>query len=1063
MAVPLPGEHPSPWRQIFEEVRRSVGNTRDDNGVLGSINWLRQQMEVRGANPNVVRNIIYRDKGKLADKRVLFDILNQLWTARGNPPLHAPELEVLLSPSGSAEQEVFQLLGREKRRAFRAFISGVRSGPTPKLLVSGRPGSGKTLLTDYIQQELEMTPEVAGTLVRLEFNSNDLATSLTRLASELDVSRDIVESKLVRVGTSGAYAVQADAQADVARVILESVRQTRLPLVLLLHVSQSIGSQDSLGMAPLRLNTPEVPRVSASEWLWLSLFEPLAQLPNVSILVSMTDVPALALRQLGSFKGPVKLSPPTASEARRFVKARLPLLSPSQQDDIVQRAGRSFEELRTLTLLAEIRESSGHGISPDVADSSADTARSIGQLAQLADTSGDPRLRDFLSALAVLSQPEFPTFRADDLSKLRDQRYDTLSNLELAFLDAAPGSEQTYRCFSRQLARALRQQLQAAATDHYRALNHLAAKGYHLEARQLPTSEAAARYLHHLFEARDWQAIDGWLKHYSIQQSLVQRIWQAAQNELRERDPASFEHIAQLVAAQYVRLGSYDHQDATAALTSLAASDSPGLRDWTRLKRAEGEVLRGRFDRAEALIAGWLGSDDPLNRTELALVQASIARWRSDLERAARLVSEVRPLLEVVRQEDEDASSHLVRAKVAVWAGLIAKDQGDLEGALRDFGSVSPADDLIEARIAFQRGIVQMMLGCFDDALAALDQAVDLSRRSEALVQEQSRYLARRATLRRRRGEETAANEDFTAAKQTLTVAMPRGLERDFWLAKIDDEAALNLLAMGDYDRATFVFRNNIETFQRYGQAYAVDASYRIHRSTLYLAIAYASRGLGRPYRTPHGPRPGTTWELPDLRHAQSLFDDIIGSLGSDPDRRHHTALRRQALLAGSLFASHASAAEAWAETALAESRFPYQRAESYAYLAAIQLRQERFSEVLDSVERAGHELQEFRGTQERGDLGLSAWLQVLAIEALVRTGRLDDTAERLAFALEAPELQPFQDAVLRAFGEQMSSSPLDWQAHPRLRTLLELSTPAFGDELVRLPDALVARWHTLR
>ena len=74
--------HTSPWRQIFEQVRTAAGNRRDEHGTLGSINWLRKQMELRSANPNVVRNIIYRDKGKLEDKRALFSILNDLWQAK---------------------------------------------------------------------------------------------------------------------------------------------------------------------------------------------------------------------------------------------------------------------------------------------------------------------------------------------------------------------------------------------------------------------------------------------------------------------------------------------------------------------------------------------------------------------------------------------------------------------------------------------------------------------------------------------------------------------------------------------------------------------------------------------------------------------------------------------------------------------------------------------------------------------------------------------------------------------------------------------------------------------
>lgn len=144
----------SPWRSVFERVRREVGRRRDEHGSLGSINWLRHHMELRGANPNVVRNIIYRDKGKLPDKRTLYAILDDLWQASGQPPLDAAELASLLSPGSGHEQEVLQLLGREKRRAYRDFVQAVRSGDDPKLVVVGRPGSGKTLLCDYIQQAL---------------------------------------------------------------------------------------------------------------------------------------------------------------------------------------------------------------------------------------------------------------------------------------------------------------------------------------------------------------------------------------------------------------------------------------------------------------------------------------------------------------------------------------------------------------------------------------------------------------------------------------------------------------------------------------------------------------------------------------------------------------------------------------------------------------------------------------------------------------------------------------------------------------------------------------------
>src|SRR5690554_4233567 len=256
----------SPWRQIFEDVRSATGNQRDENGTLGSINWLRRQMELRNANPNVVRNIIYRDKGKLDDKRALFAILDDLWQSTGRSRLHAPELEALLSPAAGVESEVMQLLGREKMQAYRRFVSGVRSASAPRLLLTGKPGSGKTLLTDTIQQALEIMPECSGRILRLEFNSSDLVSSLTRMARLLGVEHSALETRLIRVGASGAFAVQADAQADVARVLFEAVRLHHEPLVILLHVSQHVAVTEDLGGVPLRLNTNDVPRVRTGEW-----------------------------------------------------------------------------------------------------------------------------------------------------------------------------------------------------------------------------------------------------------------------------------------------------------------------------------------------------------------------------------------------------------------------------------------------------------------------------------------------------------------------------------------------------------------------------------------------------------------------------------------------------------------------------------------------------------------------------------------------------------------------------------------------------------------------------
>ncbi|MEJ2288452.1 MAG: hypothetical protein P8Y02_07355 [Deinococcales bacterium] len=1053
-----PDEHVSPWRPIFEAVRKNVGHKRDANGVLGSINWLRKEMERRGANPNVVRNIIYRDKGKLADKRVLFEILGELWKTTGQPPLRAPELEVLLSPGSSAEQEVLQLLGREKRRAYRGFVGGVRSGETPHLLITGRPGSGKTLLADYIQQALEIQPRAADHIVRLEFSSSDLASALSRLALALGVPSELIEAKLLRIGSSSAFAVQADAQAEVARVIIDAARQAGGRTVFLLHVSQSMAGQDSLGLVPLRLNTPEVPRVSASEWLWLSLIEPLGRLPDVAVLASMADVPARAMQRLGAFEGPVKLTPPTAAEARRFVRARLPHLPPAQQDDIVQRAGRSFEELRTLTLLAEVRDPVG-------ATALEGNQLSIEQLSKLVEASGDARLRDFLSALATLSIPEFPTFQAETLLHLRADPTQDLNAFELAFLDQVPGDDASYRCFSRQLARALRQRLQEADPARYRWLNRAAADAYRDAAWADPTGESASRFLHHVFEARDWDTMASWLQRHSIQQSLVRRIWHAAETELS--GSPDFHGIARQVAAHYVKLGSYDHADALSAFDALSHSEDADVRAWTTLKRAEGEVLKGRFEQAEHLLEACPGTRLPLLRAEVALVRASIARWRSDLDDAARLVDEdARNELQQVT--DDDSASSLARAKVAVWAGLIAKDRGDLEGALRNFGSVVTDEDLIRARLAFQKGDVCLKLGRFDQALRELDLAVELAHRSEALVQEQTRYLARRGTLYRRMGDLGAADRDFDAARTILEFAEAEPVERDFWVARVDDEAALALLAEGAFEEATFTLTRNIERFRAYADALEVDAEYRVLRSTLYIGLAYACRGLGLPFRLPLPVVPLPETDQPDLRHARQRIGEVLAALDAKHDRELHGVLVRQAHLHASLVAASGAEALDHAEKAVAASRFEYQRAEALAAAVAARLRMDDAHGAVGALSKGEAALRAALpagGRQERGDLGLRAQYVALAGATQLQLGASGEAAERLASALEDPDLAAYHEGLLRAFGEGAERMPAGdgaWRAHPRLGELLGLGErPDVGP--ARLPDALVARWRNRR
>ncbi len=1053
----------SPWRGIFEEVRKSVGNERDGHGVLGSINWLRHNMEVRGANPNVVRNIIYRDKGRLPDKRVLFEILDELWRSRGHPPIHAPELQVLLAPGSGNDQEVLQLLGREKRRAYRSFVQGVRSGAVPKLTVVGRPGSGKTLLTDYIEQALEVPPLPADRMVRLEFSGTDLATALTRLGARLGVASETLESKLVKVGASSAFAVQADAQADVARTILDAARQYEGHQVLLLHVSQTLGGQESLGLSPLRLNTPDVPRVSAAEWLWVSLFEPIARLMSTSLLVSMTELPMRAQQRMGHFDGPIKLTPPTASEARRFVRARLPNAAPARHEEIVQRAGRSFEELRTLTLLAEIRD-------PDGDTSLAASERSMTQLSQLLDLSGDERLRGFLAAVAVLSLPDFASFPRQALAQLRAADHSEMSSLESAFLDQVPGKQDMVRCFSRQLARALRERLLETQPAQYQALHQAAAVAYRDAASADPGGEAATRYLNHMFEARDWDGMGVWMTNHATGQSLVRRLWQAATRELVEGP--RLERLAVQVAAHYVKLGTYQHPDVRDAFKVLAASGDVSLRVWTTLKRSEGLILRSQYDQAEALVRSLPEINDPVLRAEAALAASAIARWHGRFDEAAELVDG--PAVRGLRKAPAGPATDAVRVKVGLWSGLIAKGRGDLLGALRCFDEIPPADDLDAARVAFQRGDVFMRLGHYDSAMQAMEEAVDLAHRSEALFTEQTRYLTRRATLHRRRGDLAAADRDFEAARRALLsdrpndgrrIETPDQVERDFWLARIEDEAALALMAAGRFDEAALVFAENQQSFLRYQEVHGVDVSYRVLRSKLRLAIAYGCRAVGQPFKRPFAITEALNSHGPDLQQARRLIQDVVHTLETSSDRRHLGHLTRDTLVAANLFAADGATALAYSEQALQTSSYPYHRAQSHAHAAAGALRKGD-PQLTEAHVKAGEEaIAESLADApagERGDLELAAWLIALDAVAAVQRGQADEAARRLAAGLERDDLRACHGALLRQVGEAVEARGLrSWTSSSELGRMLELKSPLEVGAL-RLSDAMVARWSQL-
>src|SRR5690625_1923040 len=345
---------------------------------------------------------------------------------------------------------------------------------------------------------------------------------------------------------------------------------------------------------------------------------------------------------------------------------------------------------------------------------------------------------------------------------------------------------------------------------------------------------------------------------------------------------------------------------------------------------------------------------------------------------------------------DQDDNPVAIGTKTSVWAGLIAKDRGDLEKALEEFSSVEVEDDLIEARVAFQKGDVLMSLGRFDAALTELDNAVRLARQSHALTSEQTRYLSRRGTLYRRLGELQLAREDFRAAKRILETTSSEegaGIEREFWEARSENEWSLQLLAEGRFEEAILTLERNVVTFERYGRQLGVDPNYRVLRGSLRLARAYLNRALGMPYRQPLTHSVTEVLHTPDLHHARDLLTRVRSELKEHAGNRLFWYLHRESLHLASLLDADPQRAQEYAREAAALGRCPYQQAESEAHLASALLRSGDLEGASEVILRSQEIIAGLLGTAERSDLGLRSYLYALQIETELAAGDLEAAA----------------------------------------------------------------------
>lgn len=654
--------------------------------MRGSLRWLEHTMRERGANPNAVRNVLYRGVGTGGDKRALFELLRELHAEAGLPTPDAPE------PLEDRVAHV-ELLGRSKRLAFRQFMSALKAGRAPRLIVTGRAGVGKTLLIEHLEREI----------ARLRG-----APSVTRLLLEGE-SAPALQAALDRVGGDGGalarlherlpYAVQAEWQAEAARALRGRVRG-----VLLIRA----GTQGTFAGVPPRL--PGGAATSLGVWAHEHLLRGLPD--DVAALLALDD----AVDLVSPAAEVLPLKPPTAEEARRYLMARLPL-APGEADTLLRAAGRNLDRLALLSSVRGLESGDAQGAARLLRDTH---ARAL--IAALAVTLPDGAIsvpRWHLEA--ALGRP------IADLPPHARQLLDEVN-------EAAP------RPVSRSLVPTLRAHLKSSElhTTHRRAAAALLA-GTPDAAR----TEAAVLHLAHL---NDWDGAVNAMALHSTPEALAARTWSLAR---RTAQGAAREVLARETVRHHARLGQYDHPDAREALSVLLEHPASAVRAWARVKLAESAVERGAFDAADAQLAA-LDAEVPPGgqdawargaRVDAALVRAAVLRWRGDLPGATRAV-----------QEATRVAPAPLDARVLLWRGLIAKDRGDYPAAVADLTAVAERDPLSRGRALYQAGDLRLRFGQPFAALAALREALGMLEAAHAAAEERARVTARLGTALRRVG-----------------------------------------------------------------------------------------------------------------------------------------------------------------------------------------------------------------------------------------------------------------------------------------------------------------------
>ena len=997
------------WKAALAEIRGALPPGAGAGGVQrGSLRWLEAELRARGGNPAALRNIVYRDVGTAADKRLLAGLLRELAQEAGLP-LDLPVPEQAPAPLPPE----LELLGRSKKRVYKQFLAGVRAGRSPRLVVAGRAGTGKTVLLDHLAAALQQ----AGVPVE-----------------RLNLSGDLLALAGGAALRDRSFASLAARQLDAVRALLPPAR---LPVgsVLLVRVTENL----HFGNDPPRL--PGGTPTTAAAWA-AEVLRPYIP-PGVSVLFALEDAAGWP-PEAGDI---TELRPPTLTEARAYLMSRLGVPRPVA-DSLARETGRNLDRL---ALLAGAGGNAARLLSdPDVRRLACAAAALLPPPGGARDTAALPGNAPVLAAgaLALALGGEvtaLPLHARSLLEAVTGPAGEGAAGEgtagENAAGEGASGENVTGRGEAGEAVLGWRPRplLWLALPLLPEAEVQAATRRFVQAAQGDPAPEVVPYRLAALAALGEWSLLERHVRarpddarHLPV---LWRRIRAGATSPQREG-------LARAVVTHHASRGEYHAPAARDALFVLLEAEG-AAHAWARVKLAESSLDAGNFETAQAqlekarlgeLAGGWADDWNLAAQSDGLLVQAALARWRGDIEEATRAVNDPR------------TAQSGPRARL--WRGLVAKDAGRWAEALAHLGAVPGSSPLLSARARYQEGDLRLRLGQPAAAAAALSDAARRLKAAGANPEERARVLGRAATAQRRLGHAADAQRLFGQALDLLPGDRPHSADAVL-RARLLSEQVPVLLALGRPDEALTQAAQALALLRGEGGRRA-EVTYRVRRTQYRVALAYLTRGRGVPYLQPFG---GPEHDAPDLRYARTLLGELLQAPAGQSDREQ--LLVFDMLLALALAQPDPRQALEELGRALHMTDHPYAEAQARALRAEAFVRAGDPAQALGELGRAHALLRRVRlglpGAQET-DPALSA--QLLAVEVQVQLAEAPRQAGEallgLRQALTDPALRPFQTGIWREAGRALER----W--HPAPQDVLDALFPGGGPLPLRVSDALV-------